>query len=513
MKTSKILSNETLSRKESFFKSEFEFIENLGFSLSEEAKNSTILSENTYSKIDSSEPLVYTVIGKFKLIDGRLPEAFSMLKKAHRLAINQYSPDCSADFSDRLAYTKLELAVFFRTIAESETAVDLLTEAGKFTSHSKLTALIAYENDLLKFANHPNEFRDSITKQFSGFKSMNLNPVIIAGYLTLGQNAISQKEYKKAVKYLNKGLKLISGSAYPDVRHSFNNELGLVEVKKGNYSTGIRMLQQVYESSACSCSKSVTSEYIALANLLQGEYESAVNFAHEALSISLNNGIFDRIPSQAVFIGDIYNRKFQQPQRAGYFYKTASDYAMKTAEMGLPLKGKRLQAVLTYMDYIKSHAPLTPKKDTIQDILEFTRGKSWLDFTDIFKFNLIIYHRQMNRKIDLLLEKIDLSRASFNSKQTILKKRGFVLPNMKFKNPEYSDPHHQQTLQDYISDLDDKTWNSAVKTFETDAMKFLYAACNYNKRILSKELDFSYPHTLLKMKELEISSYRYGKKD
>ncbi len=500
------LSTRTSSIEEVHSATFFEFIGHVGFKDNQEIRSALKMADIGSSDFIEINPITIAIKAKIFSIEGNLIDALRQFKIAHHGALTNYNRKKHYQSDNLLAYIKFEYAVFYKKIFEFHLASDLLLEAKYLATDSNLCLLIDYELLLIELEHLHSIPEDEVIKTLELIEKRGILVTYIFGYLRLGEINRKLKKYPESKKYYSKAIGLAKKYNYSYLEQTINNSIGLIELSTGDIPKAIKTLSAIVETTKSFYLKSLAMENIALAYILKDSKEIAINYAHEALTISLDHGVFDRIPGQAMFIGDVYIRKFQQPERAEYFYKTACDHALSLAENGLPLHGQRMQAVKRYMDFIKQHPRQSNANELTTDVFSFALGKSWSELTDIFKFNLIVYHRQLHRKMKAILNNIDLTLASFNSKQNRLKRNGFVLPNLKFKEIKYDDPRYSNSLQDYIRRMKNKTWSGALKTFEKEVMIYLYSNNNYNKRKLSKAIDFSYSHTLIKMKELEIPS-------
>lgn len=486
----------------------FEFVGHFGFSVSADLRRSILMAKHEFID-DSALPLLsFAIKGKLYSIEGNIMAAYNEFTKGHALALQQYNKD-KAKLGEQLAYIKFEFAVFLKKIGEYVRAKETLLEAQSITESPLLSKLIKYQLLILCYKKEKiAEARESIEEYLDDFKSIGLLTTVIFGYQQLGVVARGLREYDKAMEYFNNALKLEIEIGYDYIRHIVTNSICQLYIAKKDFNQAIPTLQEICIEANSNYVKTYTLENISLAYFQMNETELAISNCQEALSISLDHQIVDRIPGQANFIGELYYKKLNEPRLAKFYYQTAFQHALKYSELGFAIKGARLQAINCYMDFIKSTGEQSSGESSAPNIFEFAIGKTWAELTDFFKFNLVIYHRKVNKSVDGIVHGLNLSRASFNGKQVLLKKRGFQLPNIRILKPVFDDPHINQEIQDYIGKLKDKSWEGALGTFEKEVMSFLYAHNNYNKRTLSNALDFSYSHTLLKMRELDIPSYR-----
>ena len=125
----------------------------------------------------------------------------------------------------------------------------------------------------------------------------------------------------------------------------------------------------------------------ARAHLLKQEHELAINKLYEALTVSLEYGIIERRIAQSLYLGRIKSDKMNASSEAQFFYQTAFSLTCDMLKSGFPLSGIRHTALYEYMDFIK-HPSLTDQLQRDDDsVFEFAKDRSWIELTDIFKFN------------------------------------------------------------------------------------------------------------------------------
>ena len=497
--------NPNLKALEIHYNHQVDFAEQFGI-IVPESYNEVDLASILHTDQQEFSPICYAVIGKAHFLEGDLIAALKYFRKAHTLALT--SKD--AKNPDIIVYTKYELGAFWAALESADLAYQYLLEARLLTSDENLRALIDCEiayNSLSQDLNYPVSQIDAAIK---GLQTKGLELASSFFHLKLGEYFINNKEFDKALHHLDHAKKTAATTNYEYLKQRIQLATSFTNMAADCKETNTKRKDQIKTQVESPFLRTLHSELSARAHLLNKENELAVNDLYEALTVSLEYRIIEKRIAQSLFLGKIKSEYVNAPNEAYYHYQTAFSLTCELLENGLPLKGIRQRALNEYMDFVKTPALTDQLSKSTDDVFDFANGKTWLELTDIFKFNLIVYHRQLNRKLRAMLAKIDLTQASFNSKQVLLKKRGFVLPNMKYKKITYDDPNYSQDLQDYIGRLKDKTWPGGIKHFEKEIMQYLYAKNNYNKTHLSKVLGFSYSHTLLKMNALEIPSYQPG---
>ena len=479
-----------------------DFAEQFGINVPE-SYNEVDLASILQANNQEFSPICYVVIGKAHFLEGDLIAALKYFRKAHTLALT--SKD--ANNPNIIAFIKYKLGAFWASMGSTDLAFQYLLEAKVHTSNENLRTLIDCEiayNSLSQDLNYP------VSQIDTAIKGLQTKGLVLARsffHLKLGEYFINNQEFDKALHHLNHAKKTAAKTQYEFLKLRTQLATSLANLLADGKDTNTDKKDQIKSQLESPYLRTLHSELSARAHIIKKENELAVNDLYEALTISLEYGIIERRIAQSLFLGKIKSEYVNAPNEAYYHYQTAYSLTCELLKCGFPLKGIRQRALNEYMDFVKTPALTDQLSKSTEVVFDFAIGKTWLELTDIFKFNLIVYHRQLNRKLSAMLEKIDLTQASFNSKQILLKKRRFVLPNMKYKKPVYDDPNYSQDLQDYIARLKDRTWAGGIKHFEKEIMQYLYAKNNYNKTHLSKALGFSYSHTLLKMNALEIPSY------
>ena len=495
--------NPNLKALEVHYNHQVDFAEQFGI-IVPESYNEVDLASILHTDQQEFSPICYAVIGKAHFLEGDLIAALKYFRKAHTLALTAKD----ANNPNIMTYIKYELGAFWAAVESADLAYQYLLEARVLTSDENLKSLIDCEiayNSLFQDLNYSGHQIDAAIK---GLQNKGLELACSFFYLKLGEYFINNQEFDKAHHHLDHAKETAAKTKYEFLKQRILLATSFTNLAVAGNDTSTEKKDQIKNQLESPYLRTLHSELSARAHIIKKENELAVNDLYEALTISLEYGIIERRIAQSLFLGKIKSEYVNAPNEAYYHYQTAYSLTCELLKCGFPLKGIRQRALHEYMDFIKTPALTDQLSKSTDDVLDFAIGKSWLELTDIFKFNLIVYHRQLNRKLSAMLEKIDLTQASFNSKQILLKKRRFVLPNMKYKKPVYDDPNYSQDLQDYIARLEDKTWAGATKKFEKEVMQYLYANNNYNKTHLSKALGFSYSHTLLKMNALEIPSYK-----
>jgi tetratricopeptide (TPR) repeat protein len=451
-------------------------------------------------------PIGCAVIGKIHSLEGDLVTAHEYFREAHNRTLATELAYTSR--ANEFAYIKYEFGSFWAAFGVFERAEFYLNEAKILTDNNNLIRLIDFKSEFNALVNGKSSSPDRVVSAVDEIEKSNQFVDISFAHLQLGNYFLKNKKYSEGIKHFTYAQRYAEKTTYNFLIDLIQTSIDLLDLEAGNSDAGKNILTPKMQTCGSPILEIRAFEYIAKVSISNKAYDPAVDSLHEAMSLCEKYNIVEPQIEQSLLLGKIYFESLNNPGRASYFYQKAYNLAIGSNTLGIPLAGIRMRAIKDYIKFFEQSIQSSGLHDQKHSILHFVRGKSWVEFTDIFKFNLIVYHRQLHRNVNAILGQIDLTLNSLNSKQNVLKMKGFKLPNMKLKEITYDDPRYSQDLQDYIGNLKDKTWTGALNIFERKVMSYLYAHCNYNKNTLSKALDFSYSHTLLKMRDLKVLTYK-----
>lgn len=487
----------------------YDYIRHLGFTEDNEIRRS-LLQMNPHLIQDSRlVPMVYTLQAKSCSLNGNSLKAFKGFKTAEKLALDSCLSKDIPEIHEVLAYVKFEFAVFYRSLGEIDLADNLLRGARSHAHGDAVIRSIDYQLALIRYEQNGGENFSEINEMLSNFLNNHVFATYVLGKFYLGEIHRKKKDFTASETYLKEAHDLAIQYNYGYIQYLIKNSIGLLMMAREQYDEALSCFESIRNFTNGFFILSLANENIAAVYYHLGQYDSAVTYCYAALNISIDNDVLTRVPGQAVFLGDMYRRKLNQPEKARFFYRLAFEKSLSYSELGLPLSGQRLIAVKRYMRFLESHTGLQLNSAGKPGVFEFTAGKTWQEISDIFKYNLICFYKLRCSTRSDVVKGLKMTASAYASNHTRLALKGFILPALKQSSEQSTQPNYRMELQEFIAGMKDRSWTSAVETFEKEVLETLFEKYRNNKSRLSGALKFSYPNLLKKLKHYEIQTPRF----
>jgi len=454
----------------------------------------SILNGSSLDSVNDDKPrsVIEAGFGKMYSLEGNLAKAQSHLATAEDIAFNHFTQSQSAK-NDIYSYVNYESGAFDMKIGEEKSALKKFNTAIRFTDNTLLIQLIKYQLERIRISEASIYDPDSLNKHVDNFYNDGIYIRYILGLNHLGIHHRKFKQFDKAIQCYEKGLSFATENEYEYL-------ISVLELSIANYNYAINKnnlaitkYTDLIQSVSSHYLKSNALEGLALISYRQKEYEKAEDYCLKALYNSTQHQVFSQIPGEYVFLGDLYSKNLNEPDKALHFYKLGYEVSISQVKDGLALKSDLLRAINRYPEFLVSkNVSVSKPKETKESFFKQFEGKPWTEIKELFHFNLIIHHRLKSHKFENFLKGIGLIKATYYSHHLKLKGKGFVFPDLRLKIKEIPSKSYVQSIQDYIDKLDDQKWYPANKKFDEDIMRHLYKLFGYKKTKLAKGLHLSY---------------------
>ncbi len=472
------------------------YISEIGFVSFQEARS--FLFSDDLELLEENDFKAIIIAGRSKLLhlEGDLASSLKLSNIALRIARKLNTRLKKQTIDDCLAYVLLEKGVLHRKLFEEDKAIEMFSEALSFAHSEKLKLLLSFQIELLNATRYEHYNLGSIKNCLEEVRQANLKTAYFLGVFRYCDLLIKHREYQNALNQLE----LIKNEV-DDLGYNYVSDLiGLTEafiyLLKQEYSKSISLFEKIAEKTKSHYILSFAFENIAACYYRLKEYQNAVDWCYKALDNSIDNNVVSQIPQECLFLGRIYNDVLGKSVKAKHFYQKGAEFAISHIQMGLTMSGFRKAAIEKFQTFLIEKFPEEvrekPKELKPDRFFKQFEGKTWAEITDIFDFNLIIYHRMKTHDIEQFLSSLGLKKPTYYSHHLKLKNKGFNFPDLRFRKKELPEKHFEQSIFDFIDRLDDKTWHSVKEKFEKEVIFHLYQVYGYKKTNLARTLKLSY---------------------
>ena len=440
------------------------------------------------------QPIKDAGLGKMYSIEGNLVKARSHFIKSEDNAFEQFAKSKS-DIDNFYSYINYESGAFDLKIGEKKSAIKKFKIASNLSDNLILQQLIEYQLIKIKINSDSIYDPDLIIHHINKFNNDNMQIMYVLGLNHLGIHHRKFKEFNKAEECYKNGLSIAVENMYGYLISVLQLSIADCYFLKNEISTSIKKYEDLLETVSSYYLKSKALEGLALISYRQKEYEKAEDYCLKALYNSTQHQVFSQIPGEYVFLGDLYSKNLNEPDKALHFYKLGYDTSISQVQDGLTLKGDLLRANTRYPEFLASKnvaVSASKPKEKKEVFFKQFEGKPWTEIKELFHFNLIIHHRLKSHKFENFLKGVGLIKATYYSHHLKLKGKGFEFPDLRLRVKEIPSKSYVQSIQDYIDKIDDKKWYPANKKFDEDIMMHLYKVYGYKKTKLAKGLHLSY---------------------
>jgi len=447
---------------------------------------------NESGKDDNTRAIIQACRGKMYSIEGNLKKARFYLIDAEEIAFKNYIAN-RKKYNDSYAYVIYESATFDLKIDEQKTAEKKLLLIKELTDNKLILQLTNYQLERLRIDDRllydPKYHQDLVEI----FYANNSYIMYILGMQHLGIYYQKNRDFNSALLTLEKGLSFAKEQEYKYLISSLELTMAYTNYLHGKLERSIELYNYSIETSVSHYLRSKALEGLAIIYFKQEEYRKAEDNILKAYYNSVEHDVFLQITAECNFIGDLYWSKFQDFDKARHYYKLGYEESISQIKSGLSMNFDRLSALKKYPELLSSRiSEPKQKKEHKSTFFEQFKGMRWAGIRDQFQYNLIIYHRLKTHKFEKFLKDMGLIKATYYSNHLKLKSKGFEFPDLRRHIKEIPSENYNQSIQDYISQLDDKTWFPANKHFDQNLMSYLYKVNRYQKTALAKSLQISY---------------------
>ncbi len=484
-----------------------EFISQIGFYQFNQLKPANV----DVDSIEDEKLRTIFIAGKAKMfsLEGNFLATKLLMDRATNDARRQYILKSAGTDTkvkdDVFAYVKYEAGLFHRKIMELSTSEQYFQDAEGLVDSSNLKSLIQYQLETLHVERNPDSDVRKLVRIVNDFKNRDLLIMHILGLHRLGIIHRTRKRFDEAFEYYSQAIEFAKENHYDYLIWLVKNAIGFLKLQLGEYDEALSIFQLYKDRSKSFYIQSIMTENIALIYYNQKNFKLAVDYCYKALDISLKNHVYSQITNECLFLADTYEKHFKQPIKAKYYYKLGYDQAILQVTHGLKMAGSLSEAVNKYVEFLQNYFPEKSGAELPGHIFDFALNMEWQEIKDLFQYNLVVYHKLEIKPEEDLFSKLNMKSTTYYSLQAKLAKKGFAIPDFRKKEIQFAGDQILESLQGYIRNLRDVTWEGANKSFEKDMFRFLFRKYGYQKTKLSKVLNLSYPVVVARTKELTQS--------
>ncbi|MBC8344036.1 MAG: hypothetical protein H8E61_08655 [Bacteroidetes bacterium] len=438
---------------------------------------------------------IFSLEGNLLAAKINLDLAFDHAHKNNRTLSNPF-------LDDNLAYVNYEAGLLYRQMRDIGISNKHFSKTLMLSNSVNLKRLVKYQQEISKLQLDKSHPVSELEIQIKEFKTLDMYIMYALGLHRLGTLLRIRKEYSLAEAAYKKGIETTEIYNYSLLDILIRNSMGFLYYKQGKVDKALGVLYDLFNETVSYYLKAIISENIALVYYEMKEFHKAVDYCYQALNISLDNHVLSQIPDQCLFLGEVYNTNLNNPHKAKYFYKLGYDQALFQIGHGLNLVGAREDAVNEYVEFLQSYFPEKSDAEPPGHIFDFALDRHWQEIKDTFHYNLVMYHKLVARPEEDMFYKLGMKPTTYYSLQAKLAKRGYAFPDFRKKEIHFADDRMRESLQGYIRNLKNVTWDGANARFEKDIFRYLFKQYGYQKTKLSKILHLSYPVVVKKTKQL-----------
>ncbi len=484
---------------ESVHTNEFlEFISQVGYFSVEKLKDAFLSFDENCIHDVNTKAIVNVARAKMCYLEGNYLAAIKIFNQVFDL-IPQFETD---EENEIYSFINYEYALYLFSLYDYDTSKKYFKKAKIQAQSQSLKSLIEYQLETINIKMEKGLNLAKIKNLSCLFKS---NNILVMHALSLHRIGIFYREaqkYKKAEWYFLQTLKIAKKNNYKRLITNAHIALGFLALAQNKYKCSQIIFEFALKHVESKYQKTLIYENLALIEYNLGRYSKSIDQIKRAYDTSIKYNVLSRIIEESLFLGDVYDENIKDTQSAVYYYKKAYEFSITQLKFGMSYTGVRVRGVEVFVRYLMKlgkHEFLTP-----EIFYSFALGKSWKEITDIFHYNIIMFHRKQNKNINEILSDLNLNRNTFYSVQNRLKQHGYFFPDSRSRILDFASDRIIPGIQDYLKQKNITDWQLVNKAFQADILKFLYERYGYKKNNLAENLKLSYPAVLEKLKSINI---------
>lgn len=467
----------------------FGVVEQLGLAKTEQLA-SLLRDENPSQRRNKGmEALLTILLAKMAGLEGNYAFALDLFEGVIK---NSYQLNKDSARENPAAYFEYEYsAVYYRAgdISQSELHLE---RSQNLARSNKLKHIIEYEY-LSRESEKSNKTNLRAWLQHTAyFSKHDMSYLAIETQIGLARHYMQAKDLGEAancldtahLQALEAGYRYLSG-----IIELGRAEILILQDRKGEALGYLKSLAQKQESPFLKC-----RTLYSLASLHDnlGEDESALQYAKEAVELSLQFHALAEVSRASHLVGRIYHRQKANITKAFFYHQKAYGATMELLKSGITVQGERAQILTGYINFLEEHFPGEVDEAANEDLFAFSKSVPWVQIKDLFHYNLFLYHYMNTGVGGRTLEVLDFPASSFYSATERLRSRGIVFPNFRKIEVVIPSENYVEGLQQYCRMHREKTWVDINDRFEKDMLAYHYKLNNYNKKVMAKKLDLAY---------------------
>lgn len=470
--------------------------------------DSSITSMNILSGVERLSPYYeeITLIKKVKdhVHSGRIAKALVRLKELHARPALRFLPFQEVGKNDVLAFINYESALFYRIVYDYPTYINYLKIAKLLAISAEMNLIIDYQFGTIE-AEKNDDTR--LLNQFADIFNKEELPVLeVMAHFRMGEILAGKGDFTTANQKFDQAEVIIQKIKSDRLMVTAKSNRGFLCYLEKDYTNALQILTSITNCDD-SFQKSLIFENIALVYEARGEYEDALSYWLQSLNICQDHGILMNIPEDTLHIGEIYEDHLESVSQAKFFYKLGYEQSMIIFRDGINISGTMRAVIEKYISYFAEYyVPEGKTRNRPTDtVFSFTLGKTWKEITELFSYNVIVYHKYNSHSVNEMLERLSLKRSNFQAKQQKLTTAGFLIPDFRKNIHNQENRNVLDSLQVYIEYYKDLTWNDIFQQFEKDTLKYIVLHYGTKREDLIKKLKISYPNLKNKLDAIEKS--------
>ena len=304
-------------------------------------------------------------------------------------------------------------------------------------------------------------------------------------------------DYSEAMDCFEKSLGIANDTGQETTVENTMNAIGYVQYNQGHLEEAKETLTRILIGHREKYITPFIYENLALIEENKKNYSAAVNHVKKALELSLRLDHVTVLPSEALYLGETYEKHFNDLDRAETYYRLGYEHSLRYAAAGISLIGDRKKVVEAYVDFLKRVDPAKAgtSRKTGDSPFAYAQGKSWKTIRETFHQELIRYHSGKYQRGKHLARHLQMPATTLYSLKTRLSQRGLDL------DPPAPDTE-KHPLHSFIETHEALSWTEINQIFEREMIHYLYEKYGYNKLRMSKVLKLSYAIIIEKTREL-----------
>lgn len=434
----------------------------------------------------SSDPninsMVLAGLGGIHTFVGNYINAFSAFRKSLDLVDN----------NEVLAIVYSELSTLLRKLEYKSEAIALIRGAlGKTTNETLIWKLRTQLGLCYKYS-EPEIARGYLFKSYKYYDSVNYYPRKARILRHLGSIYIYEKEYQKAIQYIDQALNTIDEFNLQTLKYDTLSDKGWVFICEGLYNKAVDIYRKLLLSNLTPYQRSLFTQNLGYMEYKRGNYKDAIKHHSHSLQITSKYEMRDMAFEDYYKLG-LCHDKIGEIALADKYFATGYQDLQQEIELGLRILGYRKSLLNSYIEFLNRNKSI-PEIDINTEAFGFTMHKTMKEIRAIFHTNLLQLHLDHTKNAPELCDLLEIEpRTYFIYQKKLGLKRGPGIPSGIENNPYF--------LR-YIDSISDLNWRDANRQFEVDLFSHLLKEHRHNKKSISQVLQVSYQQVLMKTKGL-----------